>query len=977
MSSAAMEHPPQGEQLHASRAAAEQELHPAEQDEQQELEALFGSRLLPPSFAYSGMLMEGFDPARLTNLVPPENKTNYRAKNFQNPMDAIKRASDWQEVVEYTRDRWKRRKMNNPPGTSYSSLLSTGRLSQGLYFTNLYNAVKRKEILTKKRRGALKRKLKDDSEDDWSSDSECHPGYDPIIGGGRDDDDVRSHAASSFHEPESPVDRSSPADWDFSKSPRSEGHESVRGDSGSDAGLSIIAAGKLKRDGRAFRTEKALAEQNNKALKPEDQVFVINQNTPNRFRELLDVAREDLQQVDGQMTIFVPAKATSLLNLVNAETFFVEGKFRALSKEERRNFGRRKPVAFSRQIGGRQFSIRVVDSVKHVQHWKTVCAVFIDPAVEKDWTLDDWPFAQHVQLFAAVRGFALSQTGAPIKNPLCKNCDVRTLNVEEHLRHKDFQIQSAFWRDLDTFLQRRSHMAYYQPRVKLKAFLEREKKQKEFMQRGAGVGAAGAGAVNPAGAALRARPMLRDRIQREQQALQEKEQEARDKYLFGITTLGAEKKEKELKDQLLDHVGDANHPDRNGQLALTDTTQGGARMMTRLEALGGADPSGVRRVEFHKAVKRDPQTGKIAAQLSYAVAKEQSQDHSADGKPAEEEDDASNIDLARATRQMWPISGRGKGKGLSTEERDRLRLEQLEKEDMEELKKIKTKIVAEWVQTYLLEHKGISKKGDVLFQKAFEEQFDRDEPLETFTKGYRMKALTKHRIRWVDNHQYLSDATEIYERKTAMSAIEWDRMNSTAQDEGSWSNWKEGDWNNKGSDWNSSWKKDDWKWDYDKNGWVLVQTPQKMDTKEAAEQLKTNLDHFVEPDGTGTGTDAVSQGPWWLQHKNKTSTGHRRHGNWQGSYGDGNATSSRTPAGNDWPRAPGASYTPGGYGGGYTPGGAVSGEDHQMSMTPAGDLLGLNEEDEAEEEEIITKEQEEEMRRKARKQTNKVDMEEI
>ncbi|CAD7953623.1 unnamed protein product [Amoebophrya sp. A120] len=241
--------------------------------------------------------------------------------------------------------------------------------------------------------------------------------------------------------------------------------------------LSQLAAGdgKVAYNKRKFAAQKAEREAANKILAAQKngfgkQQFLIDHRTPTRLTEILEHNKRIDKHPLPVITIILPPRASSLINICNCMPFFEEHKWTPLTRQEKMFFNSyRTPKHFEKALFNKKhkFRIQFVDNASQIENWLSVCAVFLDPKMENDWQLNEYPFAKHVHLFTAVRGFFVNHEKAPVKSTICANCDLKELTLPQSVRHKDDQVLANFWLEMERFLQTRSHMAYMQPNLKL------------------------------------------------------------------------------------------------------------------------------------------------------------------------------------------------------------------------------------------------------------------------------------------------------------------------------------------------------------------------------------------------------------------------------------------------------------------------------------------------------------------------------
>lgn len=148
--------------------------------------------------------------------------------------------------------------------------------------------------------------------------------------------------------------------------------------------------------------------------------MIIDHRTPTRLQELLDIASE--KKIPPKLTIVLPARKGSSLNLLNGIEFLHSSVYYKLTKEDRLKWAARKSVVFDKKILDHDFHVEIVDRVTQIEDWRSVAAVFVDQSVgESDWQFLEWPFTKHVHLFAAVRGYYLHYKGEPIRSQVMSN----------------------------------------------------------------------------------------------------------------------------------------------------------------------------------------------------------------------------------------------------------------------------------------------------------------------------------------------------------------------------------------------------------------------------------------------------------------------------------------------------------------------------------------------------------------------------
>eukprot|EP00392_Amoebophrya_sp_AT5.2_P010249 g10306.t1 len=410
------------------------------------------------SAAKVGSEQEGWTPAK-----PKEANSS----DFRDFSECVEKSESMDDLIAYMYDKAKKRKVvpsgahNSTKKSSYAqaSILFTGRGNEKesvQQFRKLAREIREGRLKGGKRKNPSR---KFGNRDDDSSDTEGHPGYeqDELV---RDVNDGRSEGASPMSY--APTPEFTPAS-EFGRSP-----------------MGQIAQGIRPVDTRAHKAAIRLQQQEN-LIHQRTEHFVIDHRTSSRFEELLAHAKHE-RLSEPVLTIVLPNRAQSLVNLINGREFFEEHTFRPLTRKERMAFsGMKSTQRFPKIIHGRKFSVELVDSLAQIRHWGTVAAVFLDASKERDWSLDEWPFARRVHLFAAIRGFYLKFQNEPVKSDVCQSCDVTGLTLPEKARHKDDQVAGGFWKELEKHLGTRSQMAFCQAGVgnlKLKDYESHEEMQR-------------------------------------------------------------------------------------------------------------------------------------------------------------------------------------------------------------------------------------------------------------------------------------------------------------------------------------------------------------------------------------------------------------------------------------------------------------------------------------------------------------------
>lgn len=161
--------------------------------------------------------------------------------------------------------------------------------------------------------------------------------------------------------------------------------------------------------------------------------------------------------------IIIPAGATSLITLYNAQDLLQDYKF--VSSEEKKTQGvrrenevliqRRKEIHQSQTAPGAiQTSMtvpyRVIDNPSRLQQndWSRVVAVFVQgPA----WQFKGWPYSSPVDIFSKTKGFYLKYDEMKTEPNVLK-WDVQILTISRNKRHLDKASIIRFWEILDKFM---------------------------------------------------------------------------------------------------------------------------------------------------------------------------------------------------------------------------------------------------------------------------------------------------------------------------------------------------------------------------------------------------------------------------------------------------------------------------------------------------------------------------------------------
>ncbi|XP_074611235.1 parafibromin-like [Acropora palmata] len=161
--------------------------------------------------------------------------------------------------------------------------------------------------------------------------------------------------------------------------------------------------------------------------------------------------------------IIIPAGATSLITLYNAQDLLQDYKF--VSSEEKKTQGvrrenevliqRRKEIHQSQTApGATQTSMtvpyRVIDNPSRLQQndWSRVVAVFVQgPA----WQFKGWPYSSPVDIFSKTKGFYLKYDEMKTEPNVLK-WDVQILTISRNKRHLDKASIIRFWEILDKFM---------------------------------------------------------------------------------------------------------------------------------------------------------------------------------------------------------------------------------------------------------------------------------------------------------------------------------------------------------------------------------------------------------------------------------------------------------------------------------------------------------------------------------------------
>ncbi|XP_068695653.1 parafibromin-like [Montipora foliosa] len=161
--------------------------------------------------------------------------------------------------------------------------------------------------------------------------------------------------------------------------------------------------------------------------------------------------------------IIIPAGATSLISLFNAQDLLQDFKF--VSSEEKKAQGvrrenevliqRRKEIHQAQAAPGATpttvtVPYRVIDNPARLQHndWSRVVAVFVQgPA----WQFKGWPYTSPVDIFSKIKGFYLKYDEMKT-DPNVQKWDVQILTISRNKRHLDKASIIRFWEILDKFM---------------------------------------------------------------------------------------------------------------------------------------------------------------------------------------------------------------------------------------------------------------------------------------------------------------------------------------------------------------------------------------------------------------------------------------------------------------------------------------------------------------------------------------------
>ncbi|KAL9988717.1 hypothetical protein ACROYT_G003195 [Oculina patagonica] len=161
--------------------------------------------------------------------------------------------------------------------------------------------------------------------------------------------------------------------------------------------------------------------------------------------------------------IIIPAGATSLITLYNAQDLLQDFKF--ISSEEKKAQGarrenevliqRRKEISQAQAAPGATSTTvtvpyRVIDNPARLQpnDWNRVVAVFVQgPA----WQFKGWPYSSPVDIFTKTKGFYLKYDEMKT-DPNVQKWDVQILTISRNKRHLDKASIIRFWEILDKFM---------------------------------------------------------------------------------------------------------------------------------------------------------------------------------------------------------------------------------------------------------------------------------------------------------------------------------------------------------------------------------------------------------------------------------------------------------------------------------------------------------------------------------------------
>jgi len=151
--------------------------------------------------------------------------------------------------------------------------------------------------------------------------------------------------------------------------------------------------------------------------------------------------------------ILVPCNKNAPFNILNALSFFQEGRYDAPSDEKTRFFEstRAEYVDVVRNIDGKMWTFEVRDSAKNFtkNHWLRVVAVVADGT---NWQYKGWPFESIVDVYTTCCGVYFLEVGKLPPHHI-RDWAVDILEMAPvQFQHRFSALRDQFWMDVERFL---------------------------------------------------------------------------------------------------------------------------------------------------------------------------------------------------------------------------------------------------------------------------------------------------------------------------------------------------------------------------------------------------------------------------------------------------------------------------------------------------------------------------------------------
>eukprot|EP00633_Aureoumbra_lagunensis_P008929 CAMPEP_0197322050 /NCGR_PEP_ID=MMETSP0891-20130614/67893_1 /TAXON_ID=44058 ORGANISM="Aureoumbra lagunensis, Strain CCMP1510" /NCGR_SAMPLE_ID=MMETSP0891 /ASSEMBLY_ACC=CAM_ASM_000534 /LENGTH=434 /DNA_ID=CAMNT_0042814257 /DNA_START=186 /DNA_END=1490 /DNA_ORIENTATION=+ len=198
--------------------------------------------------------------------------------------------------------------------------------------------------------------------------------------------------------------------------------------------------------------------QNKRSANEQDNTFSEIHAPPEKIQKIEDKIRsssaKDLKSVKRDpYIIIVPSATTSVLTLLNAADFMMDGKFIPTDEKKAAGIKRETSIIIEKQRSdGLMQPYRIIDNPIKLspKEFDRIVAVF---AMGPTWQFKGWRISEPVELFQRVLGIHL-QFDDELTPTNITQWNVRILKLSKTKRHLDASLVLDFWRSLEDHIQK-------------------------------------------------------------------------------------------------------------------------------------------------------------------------------------------------------------------------------------------------------------------------------------------------------------------------------------------------------------------------------------------------------------------------------------------------------------------------------------------------------------------------------------------